>query len=129
MQSLRRFRKFIVLAALVWLPVSVFAQICATSAQMGRLAGSLHLAMVSSVGANQSHAITTQPTSADVDDVGCGCDMKAVCAFAALSVLAPEAAATMVINPVALVPLTNFTAFSTRSPVPDTPPPRHLLLT
>jgi hypothetical protein len=129
MQSLRRFRKLIVLAALVWLPMTVFAQICATSAQAGLLAGLLQLSMVVAVDATQPAAITTPPTSADVDDTACDCDMKAVCAFAALSVLAPDAAATTVIEPVMFVPLAGITAFSTRLPVPDTPPPRHFLLT
>ena len=129
MQSLRRFRKFVVLAALVWLPMTVFAQICATSAQLGRLAGSLHLAMVTSVDSTQAQAITLQATTTAVDDAGCDCDMKAVCAFAALSVLAPDAALMMAFKPVPQLPPANFTAFSTRLPVPDTPPPRHLLLT
>ena len=30
MQTLRRFRKLIVLVALIWLPMTVFAQVCAT---------------------------------------------------------------------------------------------------
>ncbi len=129
MHSWHRFRKLVVLAALVWLPMTVFAQICATSAQAGRLAGSLHLTAVAGTNAAQSQANTTQATSADIDDAGCGCDMKALCAFAALSVLAPDTVVPTFIKPVAISPPTSMTSFSTRSPVPDTPPPRHFLLT
>ena len=95
MQFLRRFRKLIVLVALIWLPMTVFAQVCATQCHVMSMqtSGVLSRAMdrqTAKQAATSTAAVfvdvNSSFVSADSDDHEC--DMTAVCAFAALIPLA-----------------------------------------
>ena len=134
MQSLRRrrhIRTFIVLAALVWLPMSVFAQICATQA----LASLQHPALVAPAQMSEARVVAAHVVEStaiathaatfwqSVDNYESGCDMKAVCAIAALSALLSSSDAVHFGQDPALSSIDD-TAFSTRTLIPDTPPPR-----
>ncbi len=132
MQSLRRFRKFVVLAALVWLPMTVFAQICSTHVLVSHIGGPQHPALIMpqemAVGeASLNHSALVVVDAAtfwqSVDDYDAGCDKKAVCALASMSALTSSGTQLHFSND-ALVPLIGEIAFSTRVPTPDTPPPR-----
>lgn len=130
MQSLRRFRKLLVLAALVWLPMSVFAQICATHAVASHLAGPQHSALIAPDGISASDAELAPLVAVDaamfwqaVDDYDTCCDMQSVCAFAAMTALMSSATKLSVGNDTP-IPLTREIAFLTRALTPDTPPPR-----
>ena len=130
MQSLRRFRKLVVLAALVWLPMSVFAQLCATQCMLM----SMHTSGVLSHAAHRQSA--TQETAsnavvsgdvkpslvfADSDDHDC--DMKAVCAFAAMTPLTSEQydLATPVARESVRIAGYHFESYLS---IAETPPPR-----
>ena len=133
MQSLRRFRKFVVLAGLVWLPMSVFAQVCATQCMLMSMQSSGVLSHVvnsqSATQATVSNAVVSGDAksnfvSADSDDHDC--DMKAVCAFAAMTPLIGDQhdlVASVASEP---IPIVGFHFASYRS-IADTPPPRTLL--
>ena len=132
MQSLRRFRKLVVLAALVWLPMTVFAQICATHAVVTRIGGSQNPASVALEDMGRVDSKRAQPALAvvdaatlwqPVDDYDSGCAMKAMCAFASMSALVSSSHDVHVTDDV-LVPLAGEIGFSTRELSPDTPPPR-----
>jgi len=134
MQSLRRFHKFVVLAALVWLPMSVFAQICATHATVSRIGGLQHSALIAPAESNayapeaaQSRLSVTVADAANfwqsVDDYDSGCDMKSMCAFASLAALASTTIDLMFADDPSVLSVREF-AFSTRALTPDTPPPR-----
>ena len=132
MQSLRRFRKLVVLAALVWLPMTVFAQICATHAVVTHIGGSQNPALVAPEDMGRVDSGLAQPALAVVDaatlwqaadDYDSGCDMKAMCAFASMSALVSSSHDVHVTDDL-LVPLAGEIAFSTRELSPDTPPPR-----
>lgn len=131
MQTLRRFRKLMVLVALIWLPMTVFAQVCATQCLVMSMQTSgvfAHAADSQSVTleAFSNSTVSGHPTSsfvsADSDDHDC--DMTAVCAFATLIPL-------MSAQPVDLagplirdaVPTASVRFASYRS-IADTPPPR-----
>ena len=101
MQSLRRFRKFIALAALVWLPMSVFAQVCATQALVSSIGGPQHPGLIAPEETRHVHSPTeaaepvlivvdTATFWQSVDDYDAGCDMKALCAFASLAAVTTE---------------------------------------
>jgi hypothetical protein len=134
MQSLCRFRKLVVLAALVWLPMSVFAQVCATQSLVAHMGGPQHPALVApeemSV-AEAVHAASQPPLVVidaatfwqSVDDFEPGCDMKSMCAFASLSALV-SATTDLTFGRNTPIPLISEIAFSTRAFTPDTPPPR-----
>ena len=132
MQSLRRFRKLVVLAALVWLPMTVFAQICATHVVVTRIGGSQNPASVAPEDMGRVDSGLAQPALAvvdaatlwqPVDDYDSGCAMKAMCAFASMSALVSSSHDVHVSDDV-LVPLAGEIGFSTRELSPDTPPPR-----
>ena len=134
MQSLRNVRKLVVLAALVWLPMSVFAQICATHALVAHIGGPQHPALVApeemsvaDAALAQSHRPLVVVDAAtfwqSVDDYDAGCDMKSMCAFASLSGLVVTTTSLSLANDTP-VPLMSEVAFSTRALTPDTPPPR-----
>ncbi len=130
MQSLRRFRKLVVLAALVWLPMSVFAQICATHALVSQMGGPQHPALVAPGEVSVAEAVQPPLAVVDavsfwqsVDDFEPSCDMKSMCAFASFSVLTSATTDVSFANDT-LVPLTRAIVFSTRELTPDTPPPR-----
>ena len=130
MQSLRRFRKLIVLVALIWLPMTVFAQVCATQCLVMSMQtnGVLSHAVDSQsakhaaiANAAVSGAYESSFASGDSDDLEC--DMKAVCAFAALIPLAGTQQNLTVSVVRHAVPTVSFLFASYRS-IADTPPPR-----
>ena len=134
MQSLRRFRKLVVLAALVWLPLNVFAQICATHALALQIGGPQHPALIApeEMSAAEAANARSQPRRVvvdaatfwqSVDDFEPGCDMKTMCAFASLAALM-STTTDLTFGNDAPVPLISTVAFSTRALPPDTPPPR-----
>ena len=132
MQSLRRFRKLVVLPALAWLPMSVFAQVCATHAMVAHMGGPQHPALVAPEDMGRVDSGLAQPALAvvdaatlwqPVDDYDSGCAMKAMCAFASMSALVSSSHHVHVTDDL-LVPLAGEIAFSTRELSPDTPPPR-----
>ena len=133
MQTLRRLRKLIALVALIWLPMTVFAQVCATQCSVasmhagGVLSRVAQVAQVTQVtqatqGASAMHA--TSFVSADSDDHAC--DMSAVCAFAALVPLTsvPCDSSVSVAQDSMATTVSEFASFR---PIADTPPPRALL--
>ena len=130
MQTLYRFRKLIALVALIWLPMTVFAQVCATQCLMMSVqtSGALARAIASQTAtqATTSDAVVSGDApssfaSADSDDHDC--DMKAVCAFAALIPLTSEQRDIAVSTTRDSVLATGFHFSSYRS-IADTPPPR-----
>lgn len=132
MQSLRRFRKIIVLAALVWLPMSVFAQICATHALVAHIGGPQDRALVvpqemSSDAATESAIATVDAAtfwqSVDDFDTGCDSNAKSACALATMTALIASTRALTFANEMAIQQML-ISAFSTRELCPDTPPPR-----
>ncbi len=138
MQSLRRFRKLIALVALIWLPMTVFVQVCATQAVVAAIGGMDHPGLVQPGDSPQHAGHTTAVEGADVvtivvdaetfwrsvDAFDTGCDMQSVCAFAALAVVTSSSPAGLAFSNACIeYPCANPT-FATRSLIPDTPPPR-----
>ena len=126
MQSLRRFRNLIVLVALIWLPMTVFAQVCATQCLVISMqtSGVLSRAMdrqSAKQAATSTAAVSGAYASGDSDDHEC--DMTAVCAFAALIPLAGTQQNLTVSVVRHAVPTVSFLFASYRS-IADTPPPR-----
>ena len=130
MQTLHRFRKLIALVVLIWLPMSVFAQVCATqclvmsmqtSGVLARAMDSQSAQQATTLNAAVSGDATSSFASAESDDHDC--DMKAVCAFAALIPLtsAQQDVAVSVIRD--SIPTVGVLFASYRS-ITDTPPPR-----
>ena len=134
MQLLLQFRKFIALAALVWLPMNVFAQVCATHALVVNIGEPQHPGLIApeemhygNGAADTARSVLVVVDAAmfwqSVDDYDSGCDMKAMCAFASLAAVASEASNVVVTHDTP-APLVGEIAFTTRSLTPDTPPPR-----
>ena len=130
MQTLHRFRKLIVLVALIWLPMTVFAQVCATQCRvMSMQTSGVFAHAVDSQSAKQattsnvavSGDAASSFASADSDDHDC--DMKAVCAFAALIPLTSSQQDISVSATRDSGLATGFHFVSYRS-IADTPPPR-----
>ena len=130
MQTLHRFRKLIALVALVWLPMTVFAQVCATQCLIMSMQTRGVFSQVQdgqpATQATTSNAVvfgdaTSSFASADADDHDC--DMKAVCAFAALIPLTSTQQDAAVSVARESVPTMGFLFASYRS-IADTPPPR-----
>ncbi len=129
MQTLRRFRKLIALVALIWLPMTVFAQVCATQCLLASMQSSgVFSHTVDSQSAQQAttsnaavsgHAASSFAADSDDHD----CDMKAVCAFAALIPLMSTQADLGVSVIRNAVPTASVLFASYRS-IADTPPPR-----
>ena len=126
MQSLRRFRKLIVLVALIWLPMTVFAQVCATQC----LVMSMHTSGVFAHAVDRQSA-KQEPTStaavsgayASGDSDDHACDMKAVCAFAALIPLT-SAQHDLSVSVIRDAVPTMGVLFASYRSIVDTPPPR-----
>lgn len=141
-------RLIAVLVALVWLPMSVFAQVCATHAFVVGIGGLQHSGLDAPDDMNSLHASRAgHPDSLSVSlvavDVGMpalaaadtamscqtvdgyesGCDMKSICTFASLAVLVTETQAATIVHDTSLPPIGEMT-FSSLSHVPDIPPPR-----
>ena len=125
-------RKIALSAALIWLPMSVFAQICATHSLVMSLGGQRHPAMI------MAHEVTPETPMAStdvvvldaatfwasVDSFDDGCDQIGVCALA--SVAAPSLhLATANFEPASPRVFHETPSFSTRAIAPDTPPPRN----
>jgi hypothetical protein len=137
MQFLRRFRKLIALAALVWLPMSVYAQVCATHVLVANIGGPQHPALIApeemrQIGHNHGTADVAESVLVvvdaatfwqSVDDYDAGCDMKSVCAFASLAAVVYETSEVVITHDTPVPPVGEI-AFATRSLTPDTPPPR-----
>ena len=130
MQSLRRFRKLIVLVALIWLPMTVFAQVCATQCLVMSMqtSGVLSRAMdrQSAKQATASNAAVSGDAgssfvSADSHDHDC--DMKDVCTFAALIPLT-SAQHDLSVSVVREAVPTMGVLFASYRSIVDTPPPR-----
>ena len=131
---IRYLRKVVVLAALVWLPMSVFAQICATHALVSHIGGPHHPALIEPEemsAAAASHTASQPPLVVvdaaifwqSVDDFESGCDMKSMCAFASLSALVSTTTDLAFARDTPIL-RTSAIAFSTRALTPETPPPR-----
>lgn len=129
MQTLHRFRKLIALVALIWLPMTVFAQVCSTQC----LVMSMQTRGVFSQAVNEQSAPQQTASSGIISAEASGlvvadsdehdCDMKAVCAFAALIPMAgaqPDLALSVVRGTVSTVDL----HFASYRLIADTPPPR-----
>ena len=130
MQFLRRFRKLIVLVALIWLPMTVFAQVCATqclvmsmqtSGVLSRAVDSQSAKQATTSNVAVSGDAASSFASADSDDHDC--DMKAVCAFAGLIPLTSAQHDLSVSVAREAVPTMGVLFASYRS-IADTPPPR-----
>ena len=137
MQTLRCFRKLIALVALIWLPTTVFAQVCATQAVIAAIGGMEHSALVQPgdsapqmnhlAAANNAFVnivVDAETFWRNVDSFDSGCDMQSVCTFAGFAVVT-------CLSPVGLGfsncndEFSNAApAFATRSLTPETPPPR-----
>lgn len=129
MQTLHRFRKLIALVALVWLPMTVFAQVCATQCALMSMQtsgvfshtvdGQSVQQTTASNAAVSGHAASSFAADSDDHD----CDMKAVCAFAALVPLTStqqDMAVSATRNPVPTLSV----LFASYRSIADTPPPR-----
>ena len=133
MQTLHRFRKLIALVALIWLPMTVFAQVCATQCLvMSMQASGMFSRAVDSQSAKQatiSNATVSghgASTFAVTDSDDHDCDMQAVCAFAALIPLTStqhDLAVSVIRNAVPTVGV----LFASYRSIADTPPPRTAL--
>ena len=130
MQSLRRFRKLIVLVALIWLPMTVFAQVCATqclvmsmqtSGVLSRAVDSQSAKQATTSNVAVSGDAASSFASADSDDHDC--DMKAVCAFAALIPLT-SAQHDLSVSVIRDAVPTMGVLFASYRSIVDTPPPR-----
>lgn len=138
MQTLRRFRKLIALVALMWLPMTVFAQVCATQAVVAAIGGMGHPGLVQPGDLPQHFSHANAVADADVvtivvdaetfwrsvDAFDSGCDMQSVCAFAGLAVVTSSLPAGLAFSNACNEYACASLAFVTRSLVPDTPPPR-----
>ena len=130
MQTLHRFRKLIALVVLIWLPMTVFAQVCATqchvmsmqtSGVLSRAFDSQSAKQATTSNAAVSRDAASSFVSADSDDHDC--DMKDVCAFAALIPLT-SAQHDLIVSVIRdAVPAMGVLFASYRS-IADTPPPR-----
>ena len=137
MQTLHRFRKLIALAALIWLPMTVFAQVCATQMLIAAIGGMDHPGLVQP-GDSRTHLGHTMAADAQVvaivvdadtfwrsvDTFDSGCDMRSVCTFAGFAVVTSSLPAGMVFSSSNNNYVSTSPAFTTRSQTPDTPPPR-----
>jgi len=130
MQTLRRFRKLIALVALIWLPMTVFAQVCATQCLVMSLQTSGVFSHTSdsepakqTTASNAAVSGHSAPSFAAADSDGHDCDMKAVCAFAALIPLTSmqqDIAVSVIRNAIPTVGV----LFASYRSIADTPPPR-----
>ena len=130
MQFLRRFSKLIVLVALIWLPMTVFAQVCATQCLVMSMqtSGVLSRAMDSQSAkqeptstASVAGAYASSFASGDSDDHEC--DMTAVCAFSALIPLT-SAQHDLTVSVARESVSTAGVLFASYRSIVDTPPPR-----
>ena len=132
MQTLHRFRKLIALVALIWLPMTVFAQVCATQCLLMSMQTSGVLARAGGDSQPAQQATASNPTvsgdahasfaSADSDDHDC--DMKAVCAFATLIPLSSAQHVDLAVAVIGDAVPTASARFASYLLIADTPPPR-----
>ena len=136
----RRLIRILALAlALAWVPMSAFAQMCATHSVAIKTGGMTHPAMPQTVeefaavgldGVEFADGVTAVVIDAQtfwhsVDTFDDGCEAKALCAFtyAATTSRDTDAAQFDAASPHLMAPNAEF---SSRNPAPDTPPPRPL---
>jgi hypothetical protein len=134
----RQLRRLLALVALVWLPLSVYAQVCTTQMAVMAIGGMHHPGLpqpgdhgISPLPSDRDSAVTVVVDAETfwrtVDSMDSACDMKALCAFAGLAALTSSVdslAPPLQIAEMA-VPVDNrFTSLITQ---PDTPPPRRAL--
>jgi hypothetical protein len=138
MQTLRRFRKLIALVALIWLPMTVFAQVCATQAMIAAIGGMDHPGLVQPGDSPQhlGHTPETADASAvtvvvdaqtfwrSVDAFESGCESESVCTFAGFAAVASSLPAGIAFSNSSDEYAGASPALSSRSLTPDTPPPR-----
>lgn len=138
MQTLRRFRKLIALVALIWLPMTVFAQVCATQMVVAAIGGMDHPGLVQPGDSPQHLGHTTAASGSEVvtivvdaetfwrsvDAFDDGCDMQFVCAFAGFAVLTSSPPVGVAFSSADNEYASASPAFATRALIPDTPPPR-----
>ncbi len=134
----RFIRLLALVLALAWVPMSAFAQMCATHSVAIKTGGMTHPAMPQTVeelaavgleGVEFAEGVVPVVIDAEtfwhsVDTFDDGCQAKALCAFtyAATSSRAHDAPQFDVSSP--RLAAAN-AEFSSRNPAPDTPPPRH----
>jgi hypothetical protein len=134
MRLLHRSRKLIVLAVLVWLPMSVFAQVSAMHALVSHIGGPQHPALIApeEMSAAEAARAASQPPLAvvdaalfwqSVDAYEAGCDAKSICTFASMAAVVSSTTDLTFANAASVPPLVEI-AFSTHVLTPDTPPPR-----
>jgi hypothetical protein len=130
---LRHCRHLLVLVALVWLPLNVYAQVCTTHVAVAAIGGAQHPGMPQpgdhEFAAVASSAATVVVVDADtfwrtIDQVDSACDMKALCAFAALAAVAAGPIEPLHPPQVAQAVALTDSAFRSRATSPDLPPPR-----
>ncbi len=137
MHTLRRFRKLIALAALIWLPMTVFAQVCATQAVIDAMGGTEHPGLVQP-GDCAHHAgdspaahnvvvnivVDAETFWRSVDSFDSGCDMQSLCTLAGLAVVTSSIAANAAFSSANAGFASASPVFASHSLTPDTPPPR-----
>ena len=130
MQTLRRVRKLIVLVALIWLPMTVFAQVCATQCLVFSMQTSGVLSRAMDRQSAKQEPTSTAAVSGDAassfvsaDSVDHNCDMTAVCAFAALIPLT-SAQHDLSVSVIRDSVPTMGALFASYRSIVDTPPPR-----
>jgi hypothetical protein len=124
-------RKIALAAALFWLPMSVFAQLCATQSLVMKIGGHDHPALAVAQESERSILAAQTPIAVvdaatfwqSVDAYDEGCDKAALCALA--SIAAPIIASVDVsFEPSSSLAFHVAPTFSSRATTPDTPPPR-----
>ncbi len=137
MQTLRRFRKLIALVALIWLPMTVFAHVCATQVVIAAIGGMDHPGLVQPGDSPQhlghwtaadAHVVTVVVDAEtfwrSVDTFDSGCEMQSVCTFAGFAAVTSSSPAGIVFSNSNDGYASASPSFTTRSLTPDTPPPR-----
>ena len=126
MRTLRRFRKLIALVVLIWLPMTVFAQVCATQCLVMSMQTSGVFAHAmdrqSAKQATTSNAAVFVAYASGVSDDH-DCDMTAVCAFAALIPLT-SAQHDLSVSVIRDAVPTMGVLFASYRSIADTPPPQ-----
>ena len=130
MQTLLRSRKLLVLVAFIWLPMTVFAQVCATQCLLMSLQehGAFSIALrgePAKSGADSTGVVSVDSRASfaalDVEDHDC--DMKAVCAFSTL-ILITSAQKNLALSVARESVATTGILFVSYPSTVDTPPPR-----
>jgi hypothetical protein len=134
-----RFIRIVALAlALAWVPMSAFAQACATHSVALKTGGTSHPAMpqtmeefaavglegVEFTDGTRAVVIDAETFWHSVDSYDDGCQAKALCTATYAAATSRATASPQLDARAPLQPAAN-TEFSSRNPAPDTPPPRN----